>query len=291
MSPFTLPEPTYLESFDGTRLALYETGTPSGPILFLINGLGGNLGAWRFIIEYYRPTFRILSYDYRGMYASESSPRKDYSIEAHTRDATLVMDHFGIKDAVIMGWSMGVQVLLEVYRARPEAARALILANGAYGKPLDKAFPLLKPMARVGMDLLAACAPRLRPFARPFLNTTAPLKVAKAVGFVSKHLDEEVFLNLARDFANLDFDAYRDCTNTLINHDAEDVLDTITVPTLIFAGGRDVYTPAEFSRIMADRIANSRLVMIDDASHYAAVEYPGAIISHMERFFLEHLEE
>lgn len=290
MSAFRMPEPIPLVSFDGTKLATFDTGNPSGPVLFLINGLGGNLGAWRFLIDYYRDQFRIVSFDYRGMYQSELAKNGDYSMATHTRDAVAVMDHYGVDDAVVMGWSMGVQVVLEVYRAVPDRIRALVLTNGAFGRPLD-VFPGLKPVAKATMGALAALAPCLRPAARPFLKTTLPLKVLKAVGFLSRHLDEQVFLDLAKDFAELDFAAYRDCVDALVNHSAEDMLHRITVPTLILAGGRDLFTPSAFSRTMAERIPQSRMVNIADASHYAAVEYPGVIISHMERFFLDYLPQ
>lgn len=290
MSTFRMPAPQPLVSFDGTTLATFELGRPDGPVLFLINGLGGNLGAWRFLIDYYRDQFRIVSFDYRGMYQSELARNGDYSMATHTRDAVTVMDHYGIEDAVVMGWSMGVQVVLEVYRAVPARIRALVLTNGAFGRPLD-VLPGLKPLAKATMGALAQVAPTLRPLARPFLKTTLPLKALKAVGFLSRHLDEEVFLDLAKDFAELDFAAYRDCVDALVNHSAEDMLEQIAVPTLILAGGRDLFTPATFSRTMAQRIPRARLVNLADASHYAAVEYPGVIISHMERFFLDYLPQ
>jgi len=290
MNANLLPPPEFISSFDGTRLALFELGKLDGPPLFLINGLGGNLQAWKFIIAHFQDRFRIVSYDYRGMYKSGSSPGNDYSMTAHTRDALVVLEHFKIEQAVVMGWSMGVQIALEVIREAPEKALALVFANGAYGRPLDRSMPRLKPLARLTMDLLARYAPLLRPLARPVLCTTAPLKAAKAVGLVSKHLDEQVFSVLARDFAQLDFKAYRDSVDALLEHDAEDVLETITVPTLVLGGGRDFFAPHAFINEMKRRIPNVRIRVIDDASHYAAVEYPGILISHMERFFLEELD-
>jgi len=262
---------------------------PDAPVLFLINGLGGNLVAWRFVIERFKHRFRIVSYDYRGMYASSTPPGKDFSMTAHTRDALAVLDHFDVDSAVIMGWSMGVQILLEVYDSAPEKAAALVLANGAYGKPLDKAMPRLKPLARLTMDLLALSAPLLRPLAKPVLATPAPLKLAKAVGVVSSFLDEQVFLDLARDYAQLDFTNYRDCVEALVEHDAEHVLDHISVPTLILGGGRDLFTPKSFAEEMARRIKGAELHIIEDASHYCAVEYPEIIVIRMRKFFKERL--
>lgn len=289
MAPIA-PPPEYIPSFDGCRLATYEMGTAEGPVLFLINGLGGNLNAWRFIIEHFQDRFRIVSYDYRGMYNSKTPPERDFSMDAHVHDAMAVLDHYAVERAVVMGWSMGVQIALEVMRIAPDRALALVLSNGAYGRPLDQAMPKLKPLAALSMDLLARYGPKVRKIARPLAGTVAPLKVAKVVGFVSKHLDEEVFLDLVHEFIELDFENYRDCVATLVEHDAEDVLEHIQVPTLILGGDRDLFTPGAFSRKMAQLIPDATLHIIKDASHYCAVEYPGIIISHMERFFLERLD-
>lgn len=290
--PHSLPEPTYVESFDATRLAVYELGLKdrNAPVLFLVNGLGGNLVAWRFVIAAFKDKFRVVSYDYRGMYGSQAPPGRDFSMEAHTRDALAVMDHAQVDKAVFMGWSMGVQILLEVFDRVPDRAVALVLANGAYGKPLDVAMPRLKPLAGVAMDLLVVAAPAVRLLSKPLLATPIILKMAKAIGLVSEQLDEGVFLDLARDYVQLDFVAFRDCVETLITHDAEHVLRKIDVPTLILGGGRDFFTPRSFSEEMAGRIDGAELHIINDASHYCAVEYPDVIVVRMKKFFREHLD-
>jgi pimeloyl-ACP methyl ester carboxylesterase len=287
MTEFIIPPPKFIKSFDAARIATFEMGRSDKPPLFLVNGLGGNLVAWRLVVGDFLDEFRVISYDYRGMYLSPTPSSGDFSMEAHIRDAVAVMEHFDVTGMVLMGWSMGVQVVLELAERVPERIRALVLANGAFGKPLDRAMPRLKPLAMLTMGLLARCADFIRPAATPVLATPAPLKLAKTLGIVSKQLDEQVFLDLARDYANLDFKAYRDCVDALVNHDAQRVLSGIRVPTLIIGGGRDFFTPRSFSQEMADRISNSELHIIDDASHYCCVEYPNEIIRIMRRFLTD----
>ncbi len=280
----TLPPPRHIRSFDGTRLAVWDIGLRDGPVLLLINGLGGNLVTWKFIIERFQDRLRFLSFDYRGMYDSERPPTGDFSMEAHARDAVAVLDYFRVDHAFVMGWSMGVQVCFEVYRRIPDRVRGLILANGAYGTPLDKAPAVLKPAAMPVMNFLATAAGCLRPVARKVMSNTRPLKVFKKVGLVSQQLDEEVFLDLVQRYIELDFAAYRDCTASLISHSAEDILEQVKVPTLILGGGRDFFTPKVFSNEMARRIPDAELHIIEDASHYCAVEYPQQLVAIMEKW-------
>jgi pimeloyl-ACP methyl ester carboxylesterase len=279
-----IPAPTFIRTHDGERLAVFEMGRTDGPTLLLVNGLGGNLAAWVHIIPRFADRFRIISFDYRGMYQSPPALNRDYSMNAHAGDAIAVLDHFRTRKAVVMGWSMGVQVCLEVYRRAARRVAALILANGAYGRPMDRGVPGLKQGSLAVMKALARTQHLLRPLASPFLRNTLPVKAAKAAGLVSQRLDEQVFLALAGDFIHLDFDAYSLCVNTLLDHDATDVLDTITVPTLIVSGGRDVFTPAAMAEEMVRRIRTCSHLHLPDASHYAAVEYPEEIAGAMTIF-------
>jgi len=289
MAPPIHFQPSYIESFDGTKLAVYEHGDKNAPLFFLVNGLGGNIDTWKFVVDHFKDRFRFAGYDYRGMFNSFSPPTHDFTMKAHVCDALTALEYFASSDAVVLGWSMGVQVALEIAGAAPHKVKALILANGAYGRPLDRAMPRLKPLATKAMALLAATAPMLRPIARPALATPILLKLAKKAGIVSKHLDEGVFLGLARQFAELDFDNYRDCVDALINHDAEHLLDGIKAPTLILGGGRDFFTPLSFSQEMARRIRGAQLHIIQDASHYCAVEYPEQLNRYIDRFLKERV--
>ena len=51
-------------------------------------------------------------------------------------------------------------------------------------------------------------------------------------------------------------------------HSAEDLLPTVTVPTLVVAGGRDGFTPPERSRSIAQAIPGAAQVVDDQGDHY-----------------------
>ncbi|ODA67384.1 Putrescine aminotransferase [Methyloligella halotolerans] len=49
--------------------------------------------------------------------------------------------------------------------------------------------------------------------------------------------------------------------------DLRDRLKDISVPCLVLSGGRDGYTPASFSEIIAENVPNAELIQVDDAGH------------------------
>ena len=68
-----------VRSADGTELTAFETGGGNGPTFVLCNGLGGNIDAWRYLIDEFGPHHRIVSWDYRGLY--KSGPAAETSID------------------------------------------------------------------------------------------------------------------------------------------------------------------------------------------------------------------
>ena len=62
-----------MTSRDGVRIVYYEGGNPDGPPIVLSNGLGGNIEAWNDLVLFFSERYRIVSWDYRGLYQSGPS--------------------------------------------------------------------------------------------------------------------------------------------------------------------------------------------------------------------------
>src|SRR2546427_766843 len=54
---------------------------------------------------------------------------------------------------------------------------------------------------------------------------------------------------------------------TMRNRLSFSLLETIKVPTLLIAGGADLYAPPPVMRLFADRIKDSEFVIVPDAGH------------------------
>jgi len=71
-------------------------------------------------------------------------------------------------------------------------------------------------------------------------------------------------------------------------HSAEDLLETIDVPVLVFAGARDRFTPPERSVEMARRIPGAELCIVPGGSHTAPIELPDLFVLRLEKFLRDH---
>ena len=61
-------------------------------------------------------------------------------LENIARDLGTVLDELNIEDAVLLGHSMGVNVVLEFYRQQPKRVAGMVLANGTAQRPLETLF-------------------------------------------------------------------------------------------------------------------------------------------------------
>jgi pimeloyl-ACP methyl ester carboxylesterase len=239
-------EEHFFNSYDGTRIAYHVIG--DGPPLLLANGLGGTYTAWRHLYGYFKRNFKIYSWDYRALYRSAPPDDPEHlRMEDHVKDALCLCEREGIPRAVWAGWSMGVQLCLEIYRHAPDLFRALILINGTYGNAFETAFAW-KGSASVlpaGAKLAQRCALPISLAGRTVVKWKGFIKSMKKLGLVGTTLDEEVFNDLAREFSTLDVKNYMKIFRTLGEHSARDVLEKIQVPVLIIAGERDPFTPKD----------------------------------------------
>ena len=258
----------------------------SGPPVVLANGLGGTFLTWRHITRHLAQHYQVISWDYRGLHASEA-PRDPAAVTVndHVGDLQRLLDHLSVTRAVFLGWSMGVQVNFELFRRQPELFAGLGIINGTAGKP----FGTVKG-GRVAKHVLPQLLRLLRGYSGPVGALVGQLTrwpqlipLLRNLKVVSVTLDETVFQDLATDFGQMDFDLYFRTLAAMDEHDAWDVLPRIDVPTTIVVGEHDLMTPLHVARRMSQAVRDARLVVVPHASHYVPVEQPGMLNSALDR--------
>jgi pimeloyl-ACP methyl ester carboxylesterase len=262
---------------DGTRIGyqLRPGDTPDAPAVVLANGLGGSYRAF----EHLYPALagcRVLCWDYRGLFSSaQPRDRRANTVGHQVDDLVQLLAVEGIDRAVHIGWSMGVQVNFEYYRRHPDRVVALMAINGTYGRPfrtvlssrfVEKAIPHLLRLVRAQADLVGAAT-------RLVAGSDAMLGAAVRLGLVSATADVALMRDLVGQFGTIDWRIYSDLLRRLDEHDAEDVLARVAVPTVIVTSDRDIITPPSTAEHMHRAIAGSRLVTIRGGTHYTPVEY------------------
>ncbi|MGF1510912.1 MAG: alpha/beta fold hydrolase [Myxococcota bacterium] len=278
---------------DGVPVAYALGGPPEQLSLVCCNGLGVSTFFWNYLGEYFTHRFQVVVWDYRG-HGSSGRPRnpQNLTIAALVDDLIRVMDSCGVQQAVLLGHSLGTQVILEAWHRHPDRVKALVPILGAPGRPADT---LLDP--RVGQALfrlvylLGTQAPEaVQLTLRATLHRNLTWHLIRRSGLVHPDLcrpeDIEPYLeHLSRQ----DIEVFAEMLRAAQEHDATPFLSQIAVPTLVVAGERDLFTPRHLSIEMATRIQGAELLEIPRGSHAALVEQPELINLRLEKFLTERV--
>ena len=276
---------------DGTGIA-YEVLGRGDRTLMLANGLGGRLYAWKPLLDEFWRGYRIITWDYRGLFESETpASHRQLSVAHHAEDARTILDAEKVDRAVFVGWSMGVQVSLDVAATFPERVAGLVLLNGTYGHVLATGFqplfsiPFLPKRLHAIVEYLqdhpqlATRLARVTRFAQAptfaMLALTTGSRAKDLSPMVGRYMDDVLgpsFVNFLRLFQELDA------------HSVYHVLRQIEQPALIISGMFDALTPAYQSHEMARRMPNAEHIPLVRSGHFSMLERPDVVLPAMTRF-------
>ncbi|MBI5548085.1 MAG: alpha/beta hydrolase, partial [Deltaproteobacteria bacterium] len=126
-----------LTTADGAELWYAQLGEGDPPLV-MCDGLGCDGFAWKYLTRQLAPRHRVLRWHYRGHGRSGLPDDPSHlGIGWAADDLDAIMRAVGMEKAVVLGHSMGVQVLLEFHRRHPERCLGLVPICGAYGNALD----------------------------------------------------------------------------------------------------------------------------------------------------------
>ncbi|TNE89154.1 MAG: alpha/beta hydrolase [Deltaproteobacteria bacterium] len=283
----------FAQTDDG--IGLYWRSVGEGPPLVCCNGVGVSTFFFKYVVRHFREHFQVVVWDYRG-HGLSGTPKDvraaDLSVENNARDLALVMDAAGIdQPAVLLGHSMGCQVILEFAKQFPERAAALVPMFGTFARPLDtfmdspysrRAFGVLNAMAKMGGRNTGRML-------RPIYASPLSFAVGRGTGLVDKYYCQRRDLeNYLDHMVHLDPQVFMRMCELMADHDLTDFLPQCETPTLVIAGENDLFTPLHRSEKMAELLPNSELFILAEGSHAAIVEYPETINRRIERFLVAH---
>ena len=249
--------------------------------------MGTPVYSWKYLFEYFGDRITFVTWEPRGCY--DSAAPEDLGrlrVEDHVQDGVAVLEAAGWKDASFIcgGWSMGIEIGLELYRLMPERIQSLMLLNGAYEHVLTTAFdiPVVNKLLEPSVKGVASAAGVFAPLSRYLLGQPWAITVLKHLGIVTANRD--FFGEVVSLFKELDFSVYFRMILALNSHSAKEILPLVQVPTLITAGTMDKMTPLSVSEYMHQRIADSELFIVPNGTHYTTIEYPEIINLKLEQF-------
>ncbi|ADH87563.1 alpha/beta hydrolase fold protein [Ancylobacter novellus DSM 506] len=116
------------------ELAVRVDGADHLPWIVLSNSLAADLTMWDDQIPFLTRSYRVLRYDTRG-HGRSSAPNGPYSFDMLVADFIAVMDRFDVRQADVLGLSMGGMTALGVGLAYPERVNRLICADARADAP------------------------------------------------------------------------------------------------------------------------------------------------------------
>jgi pimeloyl-ACP methyl ester carboxylesterase len=255
----------------------YEVhGEGEGDPLLYVTGPGASCRGWKYAtVPDLSLDRRNVVFDGRGV-GESGDPGEDYTTVDVAEDALAVMDHLRIERAHIIGTLLAGMAAQELAIRHPHRVRSLILCGTA--SHLTNKLRLIMEIWRDSLELHVPRELRVRNWIVWHIGDIA----LEQPGFV----DELLRFQLERDI-EVDDEAYAAMCAACLAHDTRGRLDQIDVPTLVACGDRDILTPVELHRELANRIPRARLVVFQGIGHVVAFEAVHRFNRMVRRFMAE----
>lgn len=280
--PYGNPDPEWLRidwhehlataEVEGTPVNYVELGPPPAEqapeALVFVHGLSG---CWQNWLEQL-PTFarhrRVIALDLPG-FGCSPMPAWEVTIPNYGRLLQRFCDGLEVRDAVLVGNSMGGFISAEAVITQPERFEKLVLASAA---GISSARLRSEPTAAFAR-MLAAAAPyafnlQTRAFRRRRARAIAFANIVRHPARLRPELLWEFFQGGMR------ADAFVDALGSLAGYDFLDRLEQVEVPTLIVWGRNDRIVPPRDAGEFERRLRNSESVVFDDCGHLPMAERP-----------------
>jgi pimeloyl-ACP methyl ester carboxylesterase len=261
---------------NNARLNVAESGTGS-ETLVLLHGLLFSQRMFDTQVEAMQSRFHCVRMDFRGQGASEVT-RSGYDLDTLADDVIALIEHVMTERSEssvhLLGFSMGAMVAMRVALKRPELLKSLVLMNSSaerekwYRRPRFELLDIVARLAGFGIVI-----PRILPlmFSDRFIEEP------------EHEQERNRWIAMVND--NDRIGATRAVHGVVSRRSVLDRIHEIRQATLVITADQDRATPAEHARNIHQRIAGSRMVMIENSGHMTTAEQPEAVNRALAEFY------
>ncbi|WP_255554899.1 alpha/beta fold hydrolase [Moritella sp. 24] len=254
-------------SINGMQVHYRDEGNPDGQPIVLIHGILSSLHTWDKWNEGLADDYRIISLDVPGfgLTGGQKNP-DDFSEDLLHSSFEQFITQLQLDDFVLVGNSLGGYISAHYAASNPDKVEKLILIDPA-GAPQELPF-ILSLASMPGINSLAA-------------NVFPPFIVAMGVKDVYGDPDRITKENMNR-YIHLSLrpGAKQAYANTIAMLDEKNSKNkplnfaSITAPTLLMWGEKDIWVPATLSEQWLSNIPGSTLITYPNAGHVPMEEIP-----------------
>ena len=233
-------------------------GVADGPVVMMAHAMGTSHRIWDLQVPALAGRYRLLRYDWRG-HGDTDAPQGPYTLGQFVSDAIGLMDVLGLDKVHWVGISTGGMIGQGLGIHHPNRVSTLTLCNTT--SQADEWYrgwvaERQAVVQRGGMGPIWDMTKRLW-FTDAFVDTGGD--------------DYETVRDV---FVRTKVPGYLGGTSAVADLAYRDHLQQISCPTHIIAAGADPVTPIDKSREIRDRIAGSKLEVIENQRHFSNVEVP-----------------
>ena len=260
--------------FNG-RMVVYEAGRGKPRAILLVHGIGQE-GARDYIdhIAWLEQSFHVVAVDLPGFGASDQA-NVLYSPANYARVLKNVADRFLRRPFVLVGHSMGAVVSLRYAAVYPGDVERLVVVDAP--GVLHRYAVTSQFLAHLGLEFVPPFLDPLERFTNLARRFLAPLERLT--------LDPQVILSSPQlRQALLGSDPAKIAGLAVVSEDLRRVLPEVRADTLIVWGAQDTIAPIRTGKVLALKLPNSRLVVIERAAHTPMQETPERFRAELEAF-------
>jgi 3-oxoadipate enol-lactonase len=247
-----------------------ELGSPDAPVLVLIHGwVYGSVPTWHRVIERLAERYRVIAIDHRN-HGKADRVQGRYTIEQAADEVAGVMAALGLRQANVLGYSMGGMIAQSIVRRHPgTVARLVLAATAAYPIPERRlmtrlTFLLARAAGRTGSPIGARLGYH-------YLLTVGAVERRYSAWLWDTVVDRDINLYFEGGWA-------------IVNFDARSWVGKLAVPALVVIPTEDQLIPPSAQYELASLLPSAGVVELVGGRHEAVMTHPDDFVKAIEGF-------
>lgn len=266
------PERWSVDLVDRHRVTV--TGNPDGQPVMFVHGFGCDQTMWRHVWPAFRDDHRIVLFDQAGASEVDASTfdfERHETLTGYAHDIVALCEELDVRDAILIGHSVGAMIGALACIAAPERFEALVMVSPSPRYLDDEGY--VGGFSRAEIDGL------LETMDRNYLGWSSAM-----AGVVAADPDSEVAEELENSFCRMDPRIARHFAQVTFLSDNRADLSAVPVPCLVLQSTEDSIASVEVGRYVDAQLPDSRLVMIDTVGHCPHLSAPEATVAAIRGF-------
>jgi non-heme chloroperoxidase len=255
---------------DGTKLYTLTMGSGAKTVL-LAHGYGINMNEWNVIADKLLALgYKLIAFDQRG-HGKSTIGSKGISSVAMAHDYKTLIEHFQLKDAILVGHSMGTFVGIAFLTTYPDIAKkhlkAAVLISPFAGEVFEGS-----PQSRIQIQLIKYG------IMKPIVNSDMLGAVLFGATLYGDNPSPAGVKKFLQDYRANDQSKLVPILEAFGNESFYNQLNKVSIPITLICGRKDKTTPPWHTEKLAQGIPNATTVWIDGAGHVLNWESPDRVV-------------